>query len=98
MSASEPVKEALDHLLDPLDLPAAGGEIVEGDPAADGVLPPDHVSAARGPRADVAVFFARARRSRRPQYKIPRLLIAWTALIFGVSALIWITFSAVGLR
>jgi hypothetical protein len=98
MAPSEPVKEALDHLLDPLDLSAASGEPASEDAAADLAAPPAATYASRTSSAGVTLFFARVRRSRRLLYKIPRLLLAWTALILGVCGLIWITFSVVGLR
>ena len=98
MAAREPVKEALDHLLDPLDLPGASREPAEDEAAVDWPMPAAHIDTPRGPRQVVAGFLVRVRRSRRLLYKIPRLLVAWTLLILGVSGLIWITFSAVGLR
>ena len=99
MAASEPVQEALDHLLDSLDLSPANGEIVEDDGASYSWEPRSaDTYRSRGPRDDVAAFFRRVRRSSRLLYRIPRLLLAWTALIVGLCALIWITFSFAGLR
>jgi hypothetical protein len=99
MGETEPVKEALDHLLDPLDLTASSREIVEDDGAAYSHVPLHAgMRRSRGSRDDVAAFFLRVRRSSRLLYRIPRLLLAWTALIVGLSALIWITFSFAGLR
>jgi hypothetical protein len=97
MTASEPVKEALDHLLDPLDASAASGENGSEDPA-DLPTSPAGTYASRSSSSSVTGFFVRVRRSRRSLYKIPRLLFTWTALILGVCGLIWITFSVVGLR
>jgi hypothetical protein len=98
MAESEPVKEALDHLLDPLDLSAASGEPASEDGAADLPAPRAPTHASRTTSARVTAFFVRVRRSRRLLYKVPRLLLAWTALILGVCGLIWITFTVVGLR
>jgi hypothetical protein len=98
MAASEPVREALDHLLDPLDPSAASREPVSEDDPADSPTPPAGTYSSRRSSASVSGFFVRVRRSRRLLYKIPRLLFAWTALILGVGALIWITFSVVGIR
>lgn len=99
MAAREPVKEALDRLLDPLDLTPAHAETTEDDDgAADAPARPVGVYTSRGSRDNVAAFFVRVRRSRRLLYKIPRVLVAWTALVLGVCALIWIIFAAAGLR
>jgi hypothetical protein len=98
MGASEPVKEALDHLLDPLDLSVASRAPVQEDGAAYSRVPQADTHRSRGPRDDMAAFFRRVRRSSRLLYRIPRLLLAWTALIVGLSALIWITFNFAGLR
>jgi hypothetical protein len=98
MADSEPVQEALDHLLDPLELSAASREPASEDDAADSPATAAGMYASRRSSAGVTTFFVRVRRSRRLLYKIPRLLLAWTALILGVSGLIWITFSVVGLR
>lgn len=98
MAPSEPVKEALDHLLDPLDLSAASGEQASEAAAADLAATPAATYASRTSSAGITAFFVRVRRSRRLLYKIPRLLLAWTALILGVCGLIWITFSVVGIR
>jgi len=85
---SEPVKEALDHLLDSLDLSPASGEIVEDDEATYSPEPRSaHTYRSRGPRDDAAAFFRRVRRSSRLLYRIPRLLLAWTVLIVGLCAL-----------
>ena len=99
MSATEPVKEALDHLLESLDLSPASGEIVEDDGASYSREPlPSDTYRSRGSRDDMAAFFRRVRRSSRLLYRLPRLLLAWTALLVGLCALIWITFSFAGLR
>jgi hypothetical protein len=97
MPATEPVKEALDHLLDPLEVSPMQSEIAPDDDAA-APSGPIGTYASRGRRANLASFFLRVRRSRRLLYKIPRILVAWTALVGGVCALIWITFGVAGLR
>jgi hypothetical protein len=94
VAAHESVKEALDHLLDPLDLSAAPTQASWDDVGVE----PAERRAYGVSRAGVAAFLLRARRSRRLLYRIPRLLLAWTALIAGISVLIWITFSAAGLK
>jgi hypothetical protein len=91
MPAGETVQDALDRLLDPLDV-SASQKIGQED---SDVPPGMHT---RGPRVDIDAFLFRLKRSRRLPYKIPRLLAGWTALIVGVGGLIWITFSVVGLR
>jgi hypothetical protein len=95
MAANEPVQEALDHLLDPLGLPADKSQDV-WDEAAD---EPEAGHASRGRSGGGrAAFFRRLRWSGRLLYKIPRLLVAWTALIAGVCGLIWIAFAVTGLH
>jgi hypothetical protein len=95
MAANEPVQEALDHLLDPLGLPATRSEDVWDETADE----PETIRVSRSSsRGGVAGFLLRLRWSRRLFYKIPRLLIAWTALIAGICGLIWIAFVSTGLR
>jgi hypothetical protein len=95
MAANEPVQEALDHLLDPLGVPAVNSEDVWDEAADEAETIRVSRSSSRG---DVAEFFFRLRWSGRLLYKIPRLLIAWTALIAGICGLIWIAFGITGLR
>jgi hypothetical protein len=45
-----------------------------------------------------AAFLLRVPQGGRLLYRIPRLLVAWTALIVGIGVLIWIAFRAAGLR
>lgn len=98
MATSEPVKEALDHLLDPLDLSRTRQESVEDQDVAESSMPSDGMARSRGLHAISAGYLLRLRRSRRLAYRIPRLVVAWTALIIGVCGLIWILFGAAGLR
>jgi hypothetical protein len=95
VASNEPLKEALDHLLDPLDWSTVRREIVEDEDAAQWSNPPARVYTSRD---GVGGFLVRLRRSRRLLYKLPRLFVAWTALIVGVCGLIWIMFSVVGLK
>ena len=75
------------------------GEIVEDDGASYSREPlPSDTYRSRGSRDDMAAFFRRVRRSSRLLSRIPRLLLAWTALIVGLCALIWITLSFAGRR
>jgi hypothetical protein len=98
MAMSEPVKEALDHLLDPLDLSRTRQQTVEDEDITASPMRSDGMGRSRVVREAMADYLLRLRRSRRLPYRIPRLVGAWTALIIGVFALIWITFGAVGLR
>jgi hypothetical protein len=95
MAANEPVQEALDHLLDPLGIPAVESEDIWAEAADE----PETIRVSRSSsRGAVAKFFLRLRWSGRLLYKIPRLLVAWTALIAGICGLIWIAFGVTGLR
>jgi hypothetical protein len=98
MATGEPVKEALDHLLDPLDVSPPSQPIAPDEDSEYAPTPAAARSGPRGWRDVVAAYLVRMRRSKRLLYKIPRLVVAWTALIVGVCGLIWITFGAVGLR
>ena len=90
---SELVTEALDHLLEPLDLlqqdfesrPGPGWDVpLGGDRAGDGLV------------GALTRFRIRLRWSQRPRYRIPRLVIGWTFLSIGVICLIWLTFTVAG--
>jgi len=99
MGTSEPVKEALDHLLDPLDLSGASQEVMDdADGAAYSRARSAELYASTRSRGEVAAFLLRVRRSSRLLYKIPRHLLGWTALIVGLCVLIWVTFGFAGLR
>ena len=82
------MQEALDRLLDSLEVPAATRATQWDDSAGDGQSGPTE----NGSHHGMAEFVARTRWSRRPVYRMPRLLAAWAALVAGVCALIWIIF------
>lgn len=90
---SEPLTEALDHLLEPLDLlrqdfdsrlepgwdvPGAGGRTGEDL------------------RGAMTRFRVRLRWSNRARYRIPRLVITWTCLCLVVIGLVWLMFRVTG--
>ncbi|CAN5295461.1 hypothetical protein BH18ACT12_BH18ACT12_01350 [soil metagenome] len=92
---SEPVTEALDHLLEPLDLlqqdlesrPEPGWDVpLAGDRTGDGLI------------GALTRFRIRLRWSQRPRYRIPRLVIAWTFLSLVVVGVIWLMFEVTGPR
>jgi len=91
VAANEPVREALDRLLDSLGVPAA-----KSDAPWDEESEP--VPSTNGSHGGIAMRVARARLSRRPVYRIPRLLAAWVLLVAAVCAFIWIVFSLAGLK
>lgn len=93
IATNEPVSEALDRLLDPLDSLSPSRDLIRNDAAADTFVRYAGVNRSRGPRDDVAAFFIRLRWSKRPLYRIPRLFLAWTALVAAVCGLVWITFT-----
>jgi hypothetical protein len=95
VATEETVQEALDNLLDPLDLSSGTPETAKENGGAHAMTPEVD---ARPPRADLPTVLFRLRRSRRLLYKLPRVFVAWTALIVGVCGLVWATFSIVGLR
>ena len=81
--------EALDHLLEPLDLlqqdfesrPAPGWHVpVAGERTGDGLA------------GALTRFRIRLRWSQRLRYRIPRLLIAWTFLSLAVIGIVWLAF------
>ncbi len=83
----ELVTEALDHLLEPLDLlqqdfesrPGPGWDVpLAGDRAGDGLI------------GAVTRFRIRLRWSQRFRYRIPRLVIALTSLSLVVICVVWL--------
>jgi hypothetical protein len=90
----EPVTEALDHLLEPLDFhfeqefdppfqPAWG---VAGDGTGGGLT-----------KAMIR-FRRRLRRSQRLRYRIPRLVIPWISVGLAVICLTWLMLRVTGSR
>jgi hypothetical protein len=84
---TELVTEALDHLLEPLDLlqqdfesqPEPGWDVpLAGDRTGDGLI-----SAATR-------FRRRLRWSQRLRYRIPRRVIAWTSLSLVIICIAWL--------
>jgi hypothetical protein len=84
----ELVTEALDHLLEPLDLlqqdfesrPEPGWEVpLAGDRTGDRLI------------GAVTRFRTRLRWSEQLRYRIPRLVIAWTSLSLVVICVVWLT-------
>jgi hypothetical protein len=90
VTASDTVQEALDRLLEPLDASTVRPDITQQDLSAPNLGAPT--------RVDLGALYLRLRRSRRLPYKVPRLLAGWTVLVVGICALVWLTFSIVGLR
>ena len=92
---SELVTEALDHLLEPLDLLQE-----EFDSRLQPTWDVDGAGAETGGGLTGALigFRIRLRRSQRPRYRIPRLVIAWTFLALAVICLTWLMFRVTGPR
>lgn len=88
------MQEALDRLLDSLEVAAARRGTLWDDWAGES----ETVQTTNGSRAGIATLVDRARQSRRPVYRIPRLFVAWAVLVAGVCALIWVIFTLAGLK
>lgn len=96
---AEPLADALDHLLDPLDFTSSSAAGAAGDvdasrsrPGWGAVRPPGGTSDA------LAAFSSKLRRSRRPRYRIPRLMVAWTLFAAAVCGLVLVLFTLAGPR
>jgi hypothetical protein len=94
--APEPVTEALDHLLGVLDFRA--------EQEFDSRFQPTwEVTGAAEGTSDGLIgamirFPRRLRRSRRLQYRVPRLVITWISLGLAVSCVTWLLLSVTGSR
>jgi hypothetical protein len=85
---SGPVTEALDHLLEPLDL-LQQDFASRREPGWDVPLAGDRTG--NGLIGAVTRFRTRLRWSHRLRYRIPRLVIAWTSLSLVVICVVWLT-------
>jgi hypothetical protein len=94
--APDPVTEALDHLLEPLDFRSEQEFDSRFQPAWE-------VTGAAEGTSDGLIgamirFRRRLRRSRRLQYRVPRLVITWISLGLAVICVTWLLLSVTGSR
>jgi len=93
---SEPLAEALDRLLEPLDsLPSRVGSAAETHEFD--LRSPKDKAVEGGRMTDALLMFPRRlHRSSRLRYRVLRLVIAWTSLGVAVFGVVWLTFALVG--
>jgi hypothetical protein len=94
--APEPLTKALDRLLEPLDFRSEQEFDSRFQPAWEVTGAAEGTS--DGLIGAIVRFRRRLRRSRRLQYRIPRLVITWVSLGLAVICVTWLLLSVIGSR
>jgi hypothetical protein len=93
----QPLADALDHVVESLNSLSASVGSTSGKVEANRSQPDwTTVPARRRPMKAVSFFFLRFRCSQRLRYRLPRLVLAWTALAAAVGAVVWVAFALGG--